>query len=160
MKKRKAITLIELLIYLAITTIVLVVVIDLVSRLAQNRAAAQGQTRVTQNARFLSDRLNLAINQASVISGNYPADSLTLTIDSSPVSFSLVDGQMFYQEGTETPVALTESQVVVSPINDTGNIFEKLSNGSVESLKIRFKITFKVNNFSRDFETAAVLEGK
>lgn len=159
-KKSRAITLIELLIYLAITAIVLVVMIDLVTRIAQNRGATQGQTEVTQNARFLSERLSLAIGQASAISGTYPANNLNLTVNSSPIIFSLGNGQIFYQESGGTPLALTDSKVAVSPINASENIFTRVTNGQAQSVQIRFKITFKQNNFSREFETAAVMEGK
>lgn len=158
-KKRRAITLVELIIYLSLTMIILVVVIDLVTRIAQNRAAVQGQTLITQNARFMTDRLNLAISQASAISGSYPGDKLNLTVNSSAVSFFLEKGQIFYEEGgTTTP--LTDQHVTVAPVSDSESIFKKMTNGSSQSVQIRFKITSKLNNFSRDFETAAVLEGK
>ncbi len=160
LRKRPGITLIELLIYLAITAIVLVVVIDLVTRIAQNRGASQGQTEVTQNARFLCERLSLATSQASAISGTYPANNLNLTINSLPVIFSLENGQIFYQEGGGQAMALTDSKVEVTPIDISENIFKHLANGQAQSVQIRFKITFKQNNFSREFETAAVLEGK
>jgi|GEM_PF-6922489 len=159
-KKNRGITLIELLIYLAITAIVLVVVVDVVARIAQNRAAAQGQTEVTQNARFLSERLNLAISQASALSGTYPANNLNLTVNSLPVVFSLVNDQIFYQEASNPPVALTDQKVAVAPINSGESIFNLLTNGQAQSVQIRFKITYKQNNFTREFETAAVVEGR
>lgn len=159
LKRHRAITLVELIIYLSLTMIVLVVVIDLVTRIAQNRAVAQGQTTITQNARFLTDRLSLAINQATSVSGSYPADNLSLTINSTTVTFTLENGQIFYEEGG-SPIPLTDQTVVVAPLSSADNIFKKLTNGQSQSIQIRFKITSKLNNFSRDFETAAALEGR
>ena len=160
MKKSKAITLIELLIYLTITTIVLVVMIDLVTRIAQNRSASQGQTEVTQNARFLTNRLTYSIEQASAINGSFPANSLDLTINDLPVTFSLEDNQIFYQEGVNPPMALTDQKVSVSPINSGESIFNHLINGNAQSVQVRFKIIFGQTNFSRDFETAVLIKGK
>lgn len=159
LRKRPGITLIELLIYLAITAIVLVVMIDLVTRIAQNRGASQGQTEVTQNARFLTDRLSFAISQASDISGSYPANDLNLTVNSSPVSFMLENGQIFYKEGGGAPLALTDPTVEVAPVGFE-NIFNQVINGQAKSFQIKFKITFRETNFSREFETAAIVEGK
>ncbi|MBM2820700.1 MAG: hypothetical protein HW405_460 [Candidatus Berkelbacteria bacterium] len=157
-KNRTAVTLIELLIYLTITTIVLVVMIDLVTRIAQNRSASIGQTQVTQNARFLNDRLEVSIQSASVASGVYPSNTLNLTVDGSSVTFSLSNGQMFYQEGAGPANPLTESSVKIEPI-DNGQIFEKITNGTAASIQIKFKVVFSQNNFSRDFQTTVLLRG-
>lgn len=158
--KRKGITLIELLIYLAITAIVLVVVIDLVTRVAQNQSKSAGQGGVNANARFLVDRLTYSISEGSTITGSYPADNLYLTVAAQQVSFTLTDGQIFYQEGAGGQLPLTDSTVEILPINPGESIFNKVINGTAESVQIRFKVTFKQNNLSRDFETAVLVKGK
>jgi len=160
MKKHSGITLIELLIYLAITMIVLVVIIDLVTRIAQNRNFSAGQAVTSQNARFLADRLTYAIAQSSVIDGSYPADTLSLTINSESVVFSLSEGQVFSKVGSGPGIALTDSQVAVSAISPGENIFQKITNGETLSVQIKFKATFKQTGFERDFETTALARGK
>lgn len=159
-KKHRGITLIELLIYLAITTIVLVVVIDLVARIAQNRSASRGQTEATQNARFLSERLTYAIQSASTATGEYPADILNLTVNGGPIVFTLQDGQILYEENLAAALALTDQNVEISAIGPDESIFNKIVNGNMESIQIRFKITFKETSFSRQFQTAVLLRGK
>ncbi len=158
-KKSRAITLIELLIYLAITMIVLVVVIDLVTRITQNRSQSIGQEEVTANARFLTDRLAYAIESASSIDGAYPADNLNLTVNGENVTFSLVDGQIFYSEAAGVPVALTNTKVEIAP-SGGGSIFTKITNASSQSVEIKFSVVFKQNNLTRDFQTSVLARGK
>lgn len=159
-KKHRAITLIELLIYLAITMIVLVVIIDLVTRIAQNRNFSSGQAATSQNARFLADRFTYAVGQASKIEGTYPADTLSLTTNGQSIVFSLSGGQVFYKEGSGPKIALTDPQVAVSGLTPGENIFQKITNGGIESVQIKFKVTFKQTGFDRDFETTALAKGK
>jgi len=159
MKKHRAITLIELLIYLAITMIVLVVIIDLVTRIAQNKTSTLGQEEVISTARFLGERLTYAVKQASSIDGSYPADDINLTYNASTVTFSMVGGQIFYQEGMGPPVALTNAKVEIAAPGGS-NIFTKFENADAQSVEIKFNVRFKQNNLSRDFETAVLARGK
>lgn len=162
-KKRHGLTLVELLIYLAITMIVLVVVIDLVTRIGQNRNQSAGQGDVSANARFLSERLSYAIQSSSAINGSYPADTLNLTNNGQPIIFSLNEGQIFYQEAGSPATAITSDQVEISPINPGENIFNKVTNlpaQSIQSVRVRFKAKYKQTGFSRDFETAVLAKGK
>lgn len=159
-KKSRAITLIELLIYLAITALVLVVVIDLVTRVAQNQSKGIGQGEVNANARFLVDRLTYSISEGSTITGSYPADDLHLTVAGGAVSFTLTEARILYQEGVASPLPLSDSLVTIAPINPGESIFNKVVNGTAESVQIRFKVTFKQNNLSRNFETAVLIKGK
>jgi len=158
-KKHQAMTLVELLIYLAITMIVLVVVIDLVTRVAQNKSSTSGQEEIMANTRFLNERLTYAIQSASSINGSYPADNLHLTINGTDVAFTLADGQIFYQEGVGTAVALTNSKVKISALAG-GNIFRKIANADAQSVEIKFTVISKQNNLSRDFQTSVLARGK
>ena len=156
LRKRPGITLIELLIYLAITMIVLVVIIDLVTRVAQTKKQSKGEQEITAQARFLSERLSYAIQSASAVSGTYPANDLDLTVNASDVIFTLANGQFFYQEGSATPIPLTNNKVEIFGTN----IFQKMTNGSATSIQIHFSVRFKENNLTRDFQTTVLERGK
>jgi type II secretory pathway pseudopilin PulG len=158
LRKSKAMTLVELMIYLAITMIVLVVVIDLVTRVAQNKSQSTGQEEVTANARFLIERLTYSIQQSSDVTGSYPANSLNLTVKGEEVGFILEGGQIVYHEGTGPAVALTNNLVEIIPLD--GDIFTKIINNPAQSVQIKFQVKYKTNNLSRDFETTVLARGK
>jgi Tfp pilus assembly protein PilW len=159
-KKRSGISLIELIIYLSITMIVLVVIIDIVTRIVQNRSVAVGQAEITSNARFLVDKLSYSVQSAKSIDGSYPADSLNLSVDTNTQNYFLQDGQIFYRENGGSSIAITDSQVLISSIDTNENIFNKITNTDAQSLIVRFKMTFKENNFNKDFEVAILTRGK
>jgi hypothetical protein len=85
---------------------------------------------------------------------------LYLTVAGGQVSFTLTDGQIFYQANGGNQIPLTDSTVEILPINPGESIFNKIVNGTAESVQIRFKATFKQNNLSRNFETAVMVRGK
>lgn len=159
LSKSRGMTLVELLIYLAITMIVLVVVIDLVTRVAQVKSQSGGQEEVSANARFLTDRITYAVQASSSIDGSYPSNNLNLTVGGVVTSFTLNNGQIFFTEGFATPVALTNTLVEIIP-PEGGNIFTKITNGSSSTIQVTFQVRFKQNNFTRDFKTSVLGRGK
>lgn len=159
-KQSRALTLIELLIYLAITTIVLVVVISLMTSIAKSKSQSFGQGDINQNGRFFTERVTYSVQQASDISGSYPADNLNLTINTVSAVFSLSGGQIFYQEGAGPSLPLTSPQVEISSINPGEGIFEKTTNNNAQSVQVKFKVKFKETGFSQDFQTSVLARGK
>jgi len=159
LSKSRGMTLVELLIYLAITMIVLVVVIDLVTRVAQVKSHSVGQEEISSNARFLTDRITYAVQASSSIDGSYPSNNLNLTVNGLATSFSLNNGQIFYTEGFGSPAALTNTLVEIIPPQG-GYIFTKITNGSSSTIQVTFQVRFKQNNFTRDFQTSVLERGK
>lgn len=159
-KKHSGISLIELIIYLSITMIVLVVIIDIVTRIVQTRSVSVGQTEISSNARFFVDKLTYSLQSAKSIDGSYPADALTLSVGSTTQNYFLQDGQIYYKENAGDPIAITDSKVSFSSIDITENIFNRVTNTNAQSLVVRFKVTFKENNFNKDFEIAILSRGK
>ena len=148
-------TVMELMVYLAITMIISVLIIELTSRMLQVKVQNVGSSEVTANAILLLDRLTYETANASSANGEYPANSLTLTINGQPVTFELNNGQIFYQS-----VALTNNLVEISPTADGTYIFEELTNGSIQSIQVKFKVKYKDSNFSRDCQTTLLINGK
>ena len=159
MRKQKGLTLIELIIYISITMIILVIIIDLTINVTAQKSANVGQNQVNENTRFFAERLTYEIQSASEVSGLYPQDNLSLTVNGSPVVFTLSNGRFYIQEGINPQFALTEDNVLIEPLVGE-SIFNKVDNGIYPSIEIKFKITYKQANYSRDFQTTATLRGK
>lgn len=145
----------ELMVYLAITMIISVLIIELTSRMLQVKVQSVGSSEVTANAIFLLDRLTYETTNATAATGEYPANSLTLTVNGQPVTFELNNGQIFYQS-----VALTNNLVEISPTAGGAFIFNQLTNGSIQSIQVKFKVKYKDSNFSRDYQTTFLINGK
>lgn len=159
-KKRRGITLVELLIYLTITIIILVVIIDLVTRIGQSHQASAGQDEVITNGRFIIDRITYATRMASTIEGDYPANNLNLVINGQTSNFTLNNSRLYYQEGISPSQFISDSNVIISPINQGENIFYKNINGQAVTIQVKMKISFLDNNFSRNFQTTMLVRGK
>jgi len=153
--KKTGLTVMELMVYLAITMIISVLIIELTSRMLQVKVQSVGSSEVTANAIFLLDRLNYGITNANSATGEYPANSLTLTVNGQPVTFELNNGQIFYQS-----VALTNNLVEINPTAEGTYIFNQLINDSTQSIQVKFKVKYKDSNFSRDYQTTFLINGK
>lgn len=148
---KKGMSLIEIIIYLAIAGIVLAVMIDLVTRIAENRSLSIGQGNVISEANFILDRLTYSIQSADTISGSYPGNTLTLTLNGTNITYSLANGRLYYQEGSAENQPLTDGSVELTPPNPGESLFNQISSGTKASYKINFKMRYKPSNFNRDF---------
>ena len=154
-RERKGMTVMELIVYLAITMIISVLIIELTSRMLQVKVQSVGSSEVTANAILLLDRLTYEMANSSLATGEYPGNSITLIVNGQPVTFELNNGQIFYQS-----VALTNNLVEISPFADGTYIFNQLINGSSQSIQVKFKVKYKDSNFSRDYQTTFLISGK
>jgi len=154
-KKRKGMTLVELMVYLAITMIVSVLIIELTSRMLQVKTQSAGSGEVTYNAALILDRLFYEISNATAATGEYPSDTLNLVVNGTQAKFELSNNQILF-EGE----ALSNNLVEISPPSPDTFIFDRFANGDAESIKLKFKVKFKASNFSRDCETAVFVGGK
>ncbi len=159
LQSKKGLTLVELLIYISITMIILVVIIDLVTRVAQVKTQSSGQEIILENARFLNDRLTYAISGASTIDGSYPSDNLSLTVGGVSLSFTFSDGKIFYQEGGGAIVPLSNGRVEIRP-PEGESIFTKVANGSSESIEIKYRVVNRQTSIEKAFQTTVFKRGK
>lgn len=139
----KGFSLLELIIYIAITILVVVVLTEMVVVMLRVRERNLSERAVQQNLRFAVSRLERAITQATAVTGSYPSDTLTLTIGGDTTTFQVASGVFQIKEGvTGSFVDLTTSNVTVSAIS--GNIFTKVSNPSPakDSVQIKIKVDY------------------
>jgi len=154
-KKSKGMTLIELIVYLAITMIVSVLIIELTSRIVQVKTQSAGSNEVTYNATLILDRLFYEISNASAATGEYPSDALNLVLNGTQTKFELSNNQILYASET-----LSNNLVEISRVSPETFIFDRFANANAESIQVRFKVKYKGSNFSRDYETAVFVGGK
>ncbi len=132
-------TLIELLIYIAVLGIILLVVTDLLSQTLEASVKSQVRNEVEENSRLIFERIKYDVRRANAIT--IPANlgetqnSLTLTINGQPLTFSKIGNALFITNGLISD-PITTNEVVVDSIS-----FQKIgskleSNGGKPTLKI------------------------
>ena len=94
---QKGTTLIELLLYLALFSIILVVVVDLLFTSGQLKMESESQNSLQQDANLISKRLNYEVHSAT--SSATPSNSsLVLNVASETHTFSLSSGNLVFQK--------------------------------------------------------------
>lgn len=119
----RAFTLVEMLLYLGLSAIILVVVSSFLAVVLTARAKSQTVNEVETQASFVMRYITQAIRNADTIitptTGNAGA-AVTLGMVQAPIhptTFSLTGSALSVTEGTGSPVALTNSRVVVSGLS-------------------------------------------
>lgn len=140
---KKGFSLLEVIIYIAITIMIVTVLAETVIVMLRVRERNLVEREVQQNLRFAVSRLERAITQATAVTGSYPADTLTLTIGGDTTTFQIAGGILQIKEGAAGSfVDLTTSKVTVSAIS--GNVFTKISaiGSSNPSVQIKIKVDY------------------
>lgn len=114
--KKGGLSLIELLIYLAVLSILMVGVADIFFVTMRIRAQNNAKLLVNENARVILGKMREAILDASAMatSGVCPANKLDLTIGGSTTSFQITNGIMEIVEGINPAKPLTAANVIAS----------------------------------------------
>jgi len=142
-KSNKGATLIELLIYFGILSILLVIVIDLMLQSGEFSLEAESRSSLQSDARFITNRLSFDIHQAdSVTSPANLGDSsstLTFTVGTDIHTYTLSGTNLEYQEtvGLNTETAnLNSNRTIVNSLT-----FERLGNpGGKPTIKITLEL--------------------
>jgi len=113
-KKQKGFTLVELIIYLAIVSIILVTISYLIIDIFSSQTRTYSKEEVNQNLRFIVNYLVKDIKAAEGI-GNLTADILLLNMPGDDVTYSLNSGSktITRQLGTNPTTELNSDQVEV-----------------------------------------------
>ena len=141
--RQRGFSLLELIIYLAITIVVMVVLAESVVVMLRVRERNLANREVQQNLRFVMARIERALTQATAVTGTYPANTLTLTIGGDTTTFRIASNVLQIQEGAAGSfLDLTTSKVTAGPI--ATNIFTKISNPSPakDSIQVQLKIDY------------------
>jgi len=139
-------TLIELILYLAISALLLLGVSTFLVIILGSRTKGQVVTEVEQQGWEVSQVITQTIRNS--LSVNYPvigysSSSLSLavaTTSSNPIIFDLKGGSLRITEGAGGPITLTNDRVGVTSL-----VFENLARSGTKDL-IRFKLTISYLN--------------
>ena len=157
-KNKKALTLIELIIYLGIVAGLLIVASAFTWSIIKGSVKAACRREIQQNGRLVMEKISREIKAASGI--NSPAvgessDLLSLTmsdIDLNPTVFELSDNKVILIQGGDGPYLLTTDQVLVSHLE-----FTNLSYGDTPGT-IRVELTLDYNNPGAQTEYQASID--
>lgn len=141
---RKGFTLVELVIAMAIGTVLLVLIVSLYFSIENARAKQQGIAEVETQGTESMSVITQAIRNAKFITTpatTTSATSLSLTTytaSTTPTLFTLASSTLLVTEGTNTATPLTAPQVIL-----TGLSFQNLSPaGTSGSVKVQFTLSY------------------
>lgn len=154
-KNNKAFTLIEILIYTAIFSVVAAGIMGVTWNITKIHDTQIAQNEVDENIRYVMNLVNSKVRESIIIQEATGTSLILQMPDStkSPVKFSLKDGVMYMQVGAEDPVAITSNKVEVSFLS-----FERIAvAGAKGGVKVNLTIAYKSSDtktaFSRDYLT-------
>lgn len=159
-KKQKGFTMAELLIYIAIASIIFIIATEVFITLTFTQKKIEARRLVDRNLEFAIKKMEQSIRDASGVNGDYPSDTLSLTVSGQTVSFYVSSGILKKQTG-EDIVNLTSGDVNVSS-GDT-YIFSKIENPSTyPSIQIKIKVSYisndpQLQNISNQTQTSFAL---
>ena len=143
-------SLLEILIYVSILSIIVVIVSSTFISLSRGRGQSAARSEVNNAIRFSTELLRQDIKNASVITvptTGSTSSTLTLTRGGVVIVYDVSGGVLRRQEGVNTPINLTNSSVSVSAplftrIENTNTLF-----GDTDvSLKINMTFSYNSNN--------------
>lgn len=152
LKNKRGISLLELLIYIAVLSGLMVVVSDAFISLSKGRGQAEARNEVNSAIRFAAERIKQDVKNATAVSVpafGTPANTLSLTVLGVPVVYDVLGGVL---RRTEDSVTASTTGSLVSV--DTP-IFTRLENYSTAlkatTTAIQTVITFRYNSSSSDW---------
>lgn len=153
-------SLLELLIYLTILSILVVVISNTFISLSRGNGQSQAKSEVNSAIRFATELLRQDLKNASVISTPAsPSSSGTLTLTRSGVTivYDVSGGSLRRKEGVADPTNITNSNIFVSTptftrIENTNSVF------NTANITIKINMTFGYNSTSPDWAYSTSLQ--
>lgn len=138
MHDKNGFTFIELILYIALVTIVLSAVVPFAWNSVETGVKSAVQQEVNANARYISERLLYEIRNASGIN-SVSATSLSLSTSSAGTNPTIIDlsgGNIRIKQGSGSPININTANSVI-----TNLAFVNLSSGDLKSKNVQFTIT-------------------
>jgi Tfp pilus assembly protein PilW len=160
---RKGFTLIELILYIGLTSIIVVAVLNVMMTVVGTREKTQVMSFVQQELRFTMDRIEAAVRDAinidtgnSTFANDHGVLSLAMSgVSVHPTTFAWSGSGVRVQEGTGNYTALTSSGIIVEMVR-----FTNLSAGGTHgTVKIKLHATDAVaGSADKTYADAMTLE--
>ena len=152
------ITLIELIIYLGIMSVVLLLIVTLVSVTLRGQSQNKQNSQILQDMRQIADKISLDITNATSFSISNPSQleltdkagvqSIYKLSDSEPKSLEL-----FKTGGVFEP--LTSTGIKVTNLN-----FSEIKNATISTIQVQITLTSVQNNFTLSNQFSVLPRGK
>lgn len=141
----KGVTFLETLLYTAILVILVAGLFQISLVIFRVKVQSDAKIEVEQNLRFAMEKISQDIKSATAITGAYPSNTLSLTIEGSNVTYSVSDNILKKTVGTST-FDITTDKVIVSAGN--GNIFTEIDQPAPAKSAVQIKLRVKYNSQS------------
>lgn len=157
----KGFTLVELLLYVGISSVILFVISMFLGAMLQSQVKNQAILEVEQQGMYVLSLMTRTVRNSEAITNpttGLSDSSLSLSMPTplvNPSLFSVSSGVLFVTEGIGSPVALTNNRVTVSDF-----IIENLSRASTSgTVKIQFKISYKNPSGRNEYDFSKTFYG-
>lgn len=166
-KNQSGVTLVEMIVYIAIASIVLGAIGTVYTTIVALRVKNQAVLEVEQQGQHMMQAITLAVRNAASISAPAAGASAasaslsTYAAGTTPTVFSITNGVLNIREGSTTAIPLSTSDVSVSDLN-----FQNITRtGTDGMLRITFTVTYvnptgRTNqSVTRTFTNSAAVRG-
>lgn len=150
--RTRGMSLLELLLYIAILSGLMVVVSDAFISLLKGRGQAEARSEVNSAIRFASELIKQDIKNASAISTpilGTPASTLSLTVSGLPVVYDMMGGVLRRTEDGATASTTGSFVSVDSPVFTKLENYNSVLNATTTA--IQTEMTFRYNSASADW---------
>lgn len=158
LKNKKGISLLELLIYIAILSGLMVVVSDAFISLSKGRGQAEARSEVNAAIRFAAERIKQDVKNASVISTpalGTPTNTLSLTVSGVPVVYDVVSGVLRRTENGVTASTTGSTITVDAPTFTRIENYNSAINATTTA--VQTEMTFHYNSSTSEWTYADTL---
>lgn len=151
--KVRAFSLLELLIYMAILSGLIVVVANSFISLSKGQGQSQARSDVNSAIRFSAERFRQDIKNASVVTtpiSGTASTTLNVTVGGTVIIYDVLAGQLRRKEGAASPVNVTSGNVAVTSL-----LFTKQENYNTilqaTTTAVQIAMTLRYNASSTDW---------
>lgn len=155
MKNKAGFTFIELILYIAIVTIMLSALVPFAWNIIGTGAKSNTEQEVFSQARFISERIKYEIRNATGINaGSTTPTSLSLITATGSTVISLVGGNIQIQQGAGPATILNSPDVTMSSLTFTNN---SSADNKTKNISFLFKLDAKYGSTRQEFvETTTI----
>jgi len=155
-ENQKGFSLVEVLIYIAVSSAMLMVVVGFVGWVMRVRNKVSIESKVEQNARYVMARMVNEIRHADDLTV-VDQSTLSLTVsdpDKNPTIFDINNGVLYMSQGTGDLIAITGNDVKVGEV-----LFDdRTTPNSADIVKITLTVSHPDTNLSADSQASIELE--
>lgn len=150
MRARSGFTLLEMIIYIGITAVVVVSLMNIMITVFETRERTENVSEVQQSARLVMDRITNTLTYATDVEISSDGDLITTKAgEQSPVVFSVRNRMLFVQRGSQAAKQLTPDTIQVTNLQFRSidahavDIYLTISNGTDDSITLVSTITLR-----------------